>query len=314
MNIPIIIKNKNVLIAGAGGGYDVFCGVPLARELIKSGNKIIFANYSFTNLSMVRNCEKLGEKCVLINENSELEEGDYFPEYLLAKWLRENNIKDRGIYCYSNIGVKSLKDIFKQIAKREKIDAVFIVDGGCDGIFRGDEYDLGTPSMDSISIIAASLLGMKDSYYIFTAFGSEGVNKKISHAEVLKRISDLIKGDAFLGCCSLVNVDKVTKEFDNCIEYVYRNVSEQRKSNILSSIQHAYHGSFGDIEVNEKSSHSPIWVSPLTSIYWFLKLEETAKMKLFYRDCINTDSVSEVADSIEKYRKSKPYEKERIPI
>ncbi len=45
-----------------------------------------------------------------------------------------------------------------------------IVDGGVDGIFRGDEYDLGTPSMDSISIISSSLTITYNHKYPTTAY------------------------------------------------------------------------------------------------------------------------------------------------
>jgi hypothetical protein len=43
-------KAKRVLIAGCGGGFDVFAGVPIAQHLIAAGKDVAFANYSFTNL------------------------------------------------------------------------------------------------------------------------------------------------------------------------------------------------------------------------------------------------------------------------
>jgi hypothetical protein len=38
------------LIAGCGGGFDVFAGVPIGLHLTEAGKKVVFANYSFTNL------------------------------------------------------------------------------------------------------------------------------------------------------------------------------------------------------------------------------------------------------------------------
>lgn len=47
---------------------------------------------------------------------------------------------EKKIYCYSGIGVQPLINIFNYIQEREKIDYLFVVDGGCDGILRGDEF------------------------------------------------------------------------------------------------------------------------------------------------------------------------------
>ena len=44
-------KNETVLIAGAGGGFDFLCGLPIALELEALGHSVHFANYSFTNLT-----------------------------------------------------------------------------------------------------------------------------------------------------------------------------------------------------------------------------------------------------------------------
>jgi hypothetical protein len=45
-------KSQNVLIAGCGGGFDVFAGVPLGQHLKARGMSVAFASFSFTNLWM----------------------------------------------------------------------------------------------------------------------------------------------------------------------------------------------------------------------------------------------------------------------
>lgn len=46
MNIPLKLKQQsNVLISGAGGGFDFLCGLPLAHELQNQGHRIVFSNY-----------------------------------------------------------------------------------------------------------------------------------------------------------------------------------------------------------------------------------------------------------------------------
>jgi len=41
-----------VLVAGCGGGFDVFAGVPIPQHLMAAGKHITFANFSFTNLAL----------------------------------------------------------------------------------------------------------------------------------------------------------------------------------------------------------------------------------------------------------------------
>lgn len=78
----------------------------------------------------------------------------------------------------------------------------------------------------------------------------------------------------------------------------------EKHSNIVSSIIKAMSGNFGDTLVNEKAT-SPIWVSALTNMYWFFDLDAVAKMKLFYNDVLQTETVEEVANVIELIRETK---------
>ena len=149
---------------------------------------------------------------------------------------------------------------------------------------------------------------------MLTAFGSEGVGKEVSHYEALQRMSELAKAEKFSGTCSLVRQDPLTKRFDDCIQYTYSRLDGNKHSNILSSIRASYNGSFGDTAVTQKVDFSPIWISPLTSIYWFFDLDAVARMKLFYENVLETTNVMMVAQEIEKVRPKKPENKPIIPI
>ena len=53
LNLPImndLKDSKNILIAGAGGGFDVFVGCPIAHTLNSLGFNCVYFNYSFTDL------------------------------------------------------------------------------------------------------------------------------------------------------------------------------------------------------------------------------------------------------------------------
>lgn len=83
--------------------------------------------------------------------------------------------------------------VFDFLARSIKLDAVMIFDGGVDGLFYGNEYNTGTSSMDTISIIDGSLASVSKRYYGFTAFGSEGSNYEVRHADALMRIAELVR-------------------------------------------------------------------------------------------------------------------------
>jgi hypothetical protein len=40
-------KSTRILVAGCGGGFDVFAGVPIAQHLLAMGKSVVFANFFF---------------------------------------------------------------------------------------------------------------------------------------------------------------------------------------------------------------------------------------------------------------------------
>lgn len=51
LNLPILEQLsacKNLLIAGMGGGFDIFCGLPIYFELQGRGQTVHLANFSFS--------------------------------------------------------------------------------------------------------------------------------------------------------------------------------------------------------------------------------------------------------------------------
>lgn len=54
LNLPILDQlqsSQNILIAGAGGGFDVFAGLPIYFTLREQGKTVHLANFSFADLS-----------------------------------------------------------------------------------------------------------------------------------------------------------------------------------------------------------------------------------------------------------------------
>jgi len=44
-------NSQNILISGAGGGFDIYCGLPLYFALKAQGKKVVLSNLSFTWLA-----------------------------------------------------------------------------------------------------------------------------------------------------------------------------------------------------------------------------------------------------------------------
>ena len=61
-------------------------------------------------------------------------------------------------------------------------------------------------------------------------------------------------------------------------------------------------GQFGRISVHPKTEARPPWISPLTLLLWFFEAEQVAEMKLFYNEVLDTSTVIEVAEAIERKR------------
>ena len=211
--------------------------------------------------------------------------------------------------------MKPTLESYNYLIEKHAIDVVICIDGGVDGIFRGDEFDLGTPSMDSISVIATSLSNAKSRIYACTAFGTEGAEGQVSHAQALNRMSELIQQNAFLGVGTIRKNTKSGADFMGAVESIFQNLSPVRRSIIISTITASMKGAYGRTVVHDKTHYNPPWISPLTSLIWFFAADDVAKMKLFYDEAKTSMTVSEVAASIEKVRSHNPIQPfEPIPI
>src|SRR5215475_743904 len=91
LNLPILDQVagcKNLLIAGMGGGFDIFCGLPIYFELRERGQTVHLANYSFADIAPLKHGIRLSETLVGINADHQIRAA-YFPEFYLSQWFRE---------------------------------------------------------------------------------------------------------------------------------------------------------------------------------------------------------------------------------
>jgi hypothetical protein len=313
--LPLNLPSGGVLVAGAGGGFDFLCGLPIVLELERRGHDVHIANYSFTRLPHVCGGTWHGEHLLEITADSRLAQGDYFPEQLLARWYRERKSIEKPVWCLAQGGVVPTTASYDCLIDRLCIQSVICIDGGVDGLFRGDEWDLATPSMDSISIMATSLCQAPKKIYACTAFGTEGAEGKVSHAQALARMADLVRADAMLGVGATIRKSEVGRDFLDAVETIFRWLPPLRRSIVVGTLQAAVLGAYGPTVVHEKTRQQPPWVSPLTALIWYFEADAVARLKLFYESSLRSMTVHEVAEAIEQARNQtsiQPYQP--IPI
>src|SRR5580765_5001223 len=79
-------KARTVLIAGAGGGFDVFCGLPLYFALKQAGKTVHLANLSSGALAF---CDAENPAPALWRITPKTSATKYFPEMHLSRWLTD---------------------------------------------------------------------------------------------------------------------------------------------------------------------------------------------------------------------------------
>jgi len=77
---------RGVLIAGAGGGFDVYAGLPLAIALSDRGVTVHLANLSFTQLELIELGAWAAPNVALARPDT-VGPDDYFPDRALARRL-----------------------------------------------------------------------------------------------------------------------------------------------------------------------------------------------------------------------------------
>ncbi|MBC8139571.1 MAG: hypothetical protein H8F28_27135, partial [Fibrella sp.] len=119
---------ETILLAGAGGGYDIFAGLPLYFALRNAGKTVHLANLSFTHI-YATNGRRIGPALVEITHETE-GSTRYFPEGYLCQWFHEQRNEATPIYCFDRAGAKPVATAYRNlIAELGGVDAVVLIDG-----------------------------------------------------------------------------------------------------------------------------------------------------------------------------------------
>lgn len=307
-----IKPSQRVLIAGAGGGFDFLCGVPLMLALEAQGCETHLANLTFTSF---KNASEVRRHTHSLVEITSASSGDsYFPEKWLAQWFKERFRRELSIWCFEATGLVPYQQSYAYLVNHLQIDTILVVDGGVDSLLRGDEHSLGTPLWDALTVGAVHQLEGPQKLLASVAFGAERWDK-ISHAQALARIADLTRAAALLGVTSLLRAMDEGKYFMEAAQFIFDHQPGVRQSTVVSALLAALNGEFGERPVNAYTQATPLWVSPLMCLYWFFDLDEVARQKLFLPCLAGTQTLAEAAAQLRAWTEQQaPCAWESIPI
>ena len=318
LNLPILDQladAKNILIAGAGGGFDVFIGLPLYFTLRAFGKTVHLANYSFMELQLAN---LIGETEELIPNRLAAALGgikipvEYYPEGFLAEWFQQERGEKVPVWMFGHSGVAPLIEAYDRLVDHLQPDALILCDGGVDSIMRGDEAQPGTMLEDSITLAAVEHLKIPIKIQACLGFGTE-VEEMLCHHHALENIAALAAEGAFLGSCALTPQMEVFQLYESACRYAWEQPN-RHKSHISTRIIPAVHGEFGDYHLYDYDKHIPVFVSPLMSLYWFFDADIVIRRNLlidFIRETQTTTDAFRICGRLMQSFRTRP--KRSIP-
>ena len=289
--------SKRVLLAGAGGGYDIFSGLPLYFALRKAGKAVFLANLSFSDLPYHAG-EQLTPTMVTVTAATPAIT-PYFPERYLAQWL-SIHADAPSIYCFPPTGVLPLQEAYATLVQRLQLDTIILVDGGTDSLMRGDEVSLGTPHEDVASMIAVNNVDVAHKLLVCLGFGIDR-HHGICHADFLEAVAALIRANGYLGLFSLLPTMPEVQQYQAAVEAVF-HAMPRMESIVCSSILAALVGEYGDYHRTARTQGSTLWINPLMAVYWCFQLAPVADRLLYGAALKSMVSWADVDQVITRFR------------
>ncbi|MFI0373634.1 DUF1152 domain-containing protein [Actinomadura sp. 1N219] len=291
-------KAQRILVAGAGGGFDVYAGLPLALALMNEGKDVHLANLSFSALYGLPSDTWLEADVAAVTPET-LSRADYFPEATLACWLDRHGLPST-VYAFPKLGVQPLRDAYRHLVGHLNLDAIVLVDGGTDIFMRGDESGLGTPQEDMASLAAVHGLDVAEKIVVSLGFGVDAYHG-VNHVHVLENLAALAEDGSYLGAFSIPRDSREASLYLDAVEYAQAS-TPARPSIVNGSISAALRGLFGDVRFTDRTSNSELFINPLMAMYFAVDLDGLARRNLYLDRLENTRVIRQISSIIEEFR------------
>ncbi|MEU6202552.1 DUF1152 domain-containing protein [Micromonospora musae] len=289
---------RNILIAGAGGGFDVYAGLPLAFALRNRGAEVHLASLSFSQLELIDRESWVAEHVAAVRPETTSPDW-YFPERTLARWLAAHELPST-VYAIPPLGVQTLRAAYRHLVKQLDLDAVVLVDGGTDILLRGDESDLGTPVEDITSLAAVTELDVPVKLVTSLGFGIDAYDG-VNHVEVLENLAALERDGGYLGALSIPGSSREAALYRDAVADA-QAATPDRPSIVQGQIAAATGGAFGDVRFSRRTTGGDLFVNPLMAIYFTVDLDKLAARCLYLDRIENTVGRRQVITRIQAFR------------
>ncbi|RSM49140.1 DUF1152 domain-containing protein [Amycolatopsis balhimycina DSM 5908] len=289
---------RRVLVAGAGGGFDVYAGIPLAAALRAQGKEVHLANLAFSDLNRLDLDDWAAPGVARVRPGSAGDDA-YFPERTLARWL-EGQGWPPAVHAFPRTGVRPLREAYENLVAHLAVDTVVLVDGGTDILLRGDESGLGTPEEDMASLAAVAALEGVDRLVVSLGFGIDAFHG-VCHAHVLENLAALDRAGGYLGALSIPSASPEAAAYLDAVADAQR-ATPDRPSIVQGQIAAALRGEFGDVHGTTRTAGSELFVNPLMGVYFAADLAILAAGVGYLGELADTESAMDVALVIEAHR------------
>ncbi|KND42517.1 MULTISPECIES: DUF1152 domain-containing protein [Streptomyces] len=299
---------RRVLVAGAGGGFDVYAGLPLALALRAEGKEVHLANLSFADLYGLSTDVWLEPDVAAIGPETDFR-GDYFPERALAQWLSLHRLPST-VYALSRTGVAPLRAAYRALVDHlGGVDAVVLVDGGTDILMRGDEHGLGTPEEDMASLGAvAGLDEIPQRLVACLGFGVDAYHG-VNHSLVLENLAALEREGAYLGAFSLPRDSREGALYLDAVAHAQR-CTPTHPSIVNGSVAAAVRGEFGDVRFTDRTRNSELFINPLMALYFCVDAVGLARRNLYLDRLEKTELTRQISSVVEEFRDGLPRQRQ----
>ncbi|WP_431959106.1 DUF1152 domain-containing protein [Actinacidiphila sp. bgisy160] len=295
---------RRVLVAGAGGGFDVYAGLPIALALREAGKEVHLANLSFADLYGLDRDVWLDHDVAAVRPSTAAR-GDYFPERTLARWLESQGLPST-VYALCRTGVEPLRAAYRAlIGHLGGVDAIVLVDGGTDILMRGDESGLGTPEEDMASLAAVGgLTGVPQRLVACLGFGVDAYHG-VNHSLVLENLAALERDGAYLGAFSLPRDSREGRLYLAAVAHAQEETPDH-PSIVHGSVAAAVRGDFGNVRFTERTRNSELFVNPLMAVYFCVDAVGLAARNLYLDRLEQTQLTRQISSIVEEFRDGLP--------
>lgn len=297
--------SKQIIISGCGGGYDIFGGMTLYYRF-KDIYEIIVCNLSFTRIEYLETLAYNGfiksiiPGCFEVPPGNYVKDSDeYFPEYLLANSLKQS------VYAICNYDtVRYIVKFYNKLLEiYNRVECIYLVDGGCDVLLTGNETGLATPVEDMMHLKALQQIDKIPNKFVCAI----GMNVDCGHGviedELVQRLETMRFCDIILEETILDLVNPETKFY----YYIVMNCKPENsivQGLIIMSLEGNYGYNIPKILASRMISNE-VNVSELTKRFIICDFNKLANSILYLNDIESDMNSDQVDDFIENFIQKK---------